>query len=179
MKSGFLYIAVWACCSAISFQESSAVDNNEYEVKAAFIYNFTKYIEWETESLNESSTFRISIYKNSQIESFLRDILKNKKINSKKVEIKQVSTFDNLETSHIVFIPQSVSLKDFKQCTGHSMAKNTLIISEKPQFLGSGSCINFLLVNNKIKFEISLSNMKKNKIKASSQLLKLAERIIE
>lgn len=179
MKLFCFYIGFWALCSAIDLKGNELLENNEYEVKAAFIYNFTKYIEWETESLNESSTFKISIYKNNQLETFLREILKNKKINSKKVEIKQFSTCESLEISHIIFIPENVPLKEFKKCVSQNTTKNALLISEKSQCLSNGSCINFLLINNKIKFEISLSNMKKNKIKASSQLLKLAERIIE
>lgn len=179
MRFIYLFFLVWAISAAFDFKENKSLDNDEYEVKAAFIYNFTKYIEWENEDLKDAPVFKIAVFKNTKIEGYLRESLKNKKVSTKKIEIKHFDKIEKIEQSHIIFIPEEISFKEFKSCVALSYCKNTLIVSESSQCLAYGSCINFLLINNKIKFEISLANLKKNKLKASSQLLKLAERIVE
>lgn len=177
-----ILLILFCSCVLFSFHEigiEKRVENNEYEVKAAFIYNFTKFIEWEGENLKSSSSFKVCIFKNSPIESYLKEILKDKKINGKKTEISTVDNIENINDTHILFIPGNISAKEFKTCIAKSKLKNTLIVSEKAGRIEIGSCINFLVVANKVKFEVNLSSLKKNKLKASSQLLKLAERIEE
>lgn len=179
MRFIYLLFLIWAISAAFDFKENKSLENDEYEVKAAFIYNFTKYIEWENEGLKDSPVFKIAVFKNTKIEGYLRESLKNKKVGIKKIEIKHFDKIDKIELSHIIFIPEEISSKEFKSCVALNSCKNALIVSETSERLVYGSCINFLLINNKIKFEISLANLKKNKLKASSQLLKLAERIVE
>ncbi|MES2589754.1 MAG: YfiR family protein [Bacteroidota bacterium] len=176
LRKSYIFIA----CSLflLSFSKIDFIgiqENDEYEVKAAFIYNFTKFIEWEDESLSNSSTFKIVIYKDSPIEEHLNKLLSSKKVKNKKIEVIQISNLSDIPKAHIVFLPDKTVSKDFKICTQNS--NSSLIISEKQGRLNLGASINFLNVSNHIKFEINMNSLKKNKLKASSQLLKLAENV--
>lgn len=155
------------------------INADEYAVKAAFIYNFSKYVEWENKSLSSNEVFKLRVYQKSEIESHLKDVLKDKKIQGKKVDIGNIKDCSTIEGIQILFIPEQVNLDEFKLIVSKFQRKNTLIISEKKGRLEYGAGINFLEISNKIKFEINLNALKTNNLKASSQLLKLAERIEE
>jgi hypothetical protein len=152
-------------------------ENDEYEVKSAFVYNFTKYIDWEDPKLYNASNFRIAVYKDSPLEIHLSKLLQNKKIKNKKVEVVKFSLIDEIEKVHIIFVPNKTNTKEFKEIVDHENSKNALIISEKQGRLSLGSGINFLLINNRIKFEVNLNVLKQNNLKTGSQLLKLAEKV--
>lgn len=146
----------------------------EYEAKAAFMYNFTKFVEWEDNSLNNTTTFNICILGDSPIVEPLNELAANKKINNKKINIMKYRDADEITTCHILFIPENTSSENIKRSIQAVSVKNALIISEQKGDLDLGSAINFLIVNNKIKFEVNLNSLNRNNIKASSQLLKLA-----
>lgn len=154
-------------------------DKDEYEVKAAFIYNFTKYITWEDSKFEKASSFKIGIYKDSPIESYLVKLIENKKVSNKKIEIVKINSLEEIDALQLVFVPSKTITKEFKEISADEDLKSSLIVSEKQGRLNLGAGINFLLVTNRIKFEINLNNIKNNKLKVSSQLLKLAEKIEE
>jgi hypothetical protein len=145
----------------------------EYEAKAAFMYNFTKFVEWDN-SLNNTSTFNIGILGDSPIVGPLNELAANKKINNKKINILKYHDASDIKTCHMLFIPENTSPENIKKFLQAPSVKNALIISEQKGDLDLGSAINFLIVNNKIKFEVNLNSLNRSNIKASSQLLKLA-----
>lgn len=165
-----LIVVAFFTTSFVSIQS----EVEEYAAKAAFIYNFTKFVEWEENALNSSSTFNIGVLGDSPIISPLQDLSSNKKINNKKINIIKYNNVNDIKNCHILFIPEGTSSEILRESSESSLVKNTLIITEKKGDLENGSAINFLIVNNKIKFEINLNSLNKNNIKASSQLLKLA-----
>jgi hypothetical protein len=146
----------------------------EYAAKAAFIYNFTKFVEWQDNSLNTASTFNIGVLGDSPITGPLNDLASSKKINNKRINIIRYNSASEINNCHILFIPENASSELVRTSVQSPSVKNTLIISERKGLLESGSAINFLIVNNKIRFEVNLSSLNRSNIKASSQLLKLA-----
>ncbi|HTA63326.1 MAG TPA: YfiR family protein [Bacteroidia bacterium] len=144
--------------------------NNEYELKAAFIYSFTKYLEMN----NDNPTFVIGVLGNSPIIESLENYAVNKKINNKKIEVVKLLHISDIKNCQILFIPETVGSSTIKEFLESENSKNVLVISEKKGALNLGIAINLLLIENKIKFEISQEALSKNNIKASSQLLKLA-----
>ncbi|MDF2438643.1 MAG: putative transrane protein [Bacteroidota bacterium] len=149
----------------------------EYEAKAAFIYNFTKFVEWEDNTMNGTPSFNIGVLGESPIIRPLQELAFNKKINNKKIMIVRYKTVSEIRGCHILFIPENTQEDIIKELAQSAGLKSTLLITEKHGELESGSAINFLIVNNKIRFEINMNSLNKNKIKASSQLLKLAMNI--
>lgn len=157
-----------------SFYQLQKNDVGEYTAKAAFIYNFTKFVEWN-EIPEETPSFVIGVLGDSPIYDALVDISKTKKINNKKIEIvKCMATMPENCRCQILFIPENTQTKMFKEYCKTSTLKNALIISEKQGSLDNGSAINFLIIDNRIRFEISTNTLNKCNIKASAQLLKLA-----
>jgi hypothetical protein len=143
----------------------------EYNLKAAFIYNFTRYIEWKAAS-NENE-FIIGVIGDSPINDPLTEIVRTETVDNKKITIKQFSKPADISTCHILFISQrsNFPLEDIlAQTTG----KGILIISEQHGYALQGTAINFVVINQKLKFEANVKAINAAGLSASSQLLKLA-----
>ena len=147
--------------------------SNEYELKAAFVFGFTKYVELN----NLEQNFVIGVLGNSPIFEELENHSINKKVNNKKVVIQKLLHTSDISNCQIIFVPEFVSFSILKEFLESEKSKNVLIITEKKGALDVGSGINFLLVDNKIKFEINMGALNQQNIKASAQLLKLAVNI--
>ena len=144
---------------------------SEYNLKAAFIYNFTKYIEWKTVSAD--SEFIIGIIGASPINDPLVEVIKTETVDGKKIIIKQFNKTADISGCHILFISRNsgVALEDILAKT---TGKGMLIISEQDGYAKIGTAINFVIVNRKLKFEANVKAINTAGLAASSQLLKLA-----
>jgi YfiR/HmsC-like len=170
LKKIAFFMFVW--CSCISFAVAQSQDK-ESNLKAAFIYNFTKYIDWENNDADNN--FIIGILGTSEIDEPINSIARTSFIKNKRIIVKRFSKVEDIGYCHILFVPgnsripiQSVLEKVEK------VDKGVLIISEEPGLARLGSGINFVRNNDKLKFEININALNSAGLKASSQLLKLA-----
>jgi hypothetical protein len=142
----------------------------EYALKSAFVYNFTRYIEWTPS--NDGDEFVIGVIGYSPIIRHLQAIAVSKSVNGKKIVVKQFYTPEEIKFCHILFIPKEVNY------SVHSILKNvskgTLTISEEEGYASQGTALNFVVVNNKLKFESNVKAIDAAGLKASSELLRLA-----
>lgn len=146
------------------------VKEKEADLKAVFIYNFTKYVDWEVnEPQNE---FVIGIIGSSAVTKSLVEIAKTNSAKNKKISIRRFNSPDEIGNCHVLFITQKspFALSSILNKTG----KGTLTISEEDGFAERGTAFNFIIVNDKLKFEANLKAIDAAGLKASSQLLKLA-----
>lgn len=138
-------------------------------LKAAFIYNFTKYIDWDLSNTNE---FTIGVLGSSSIYNSLLEISKTKTVNDKRIVILHFNKPEEITNCNILFISANSS---------HSLSpilakvnKGTLTISEEAGLAEEGTAFNFVVRNDKLKFEANVKSINAAGLKASSQLLKLA-----
>jgi len=145
-------------------------NGSEYKFKTVFIYNFTKYIVWP----EDSDELVIGIYGSNPvvIEAFQR-MAAAKTAHSKKLIIKTYPTMAALEKCHILFIPYENS-ESLGKIISKTKGNSTLIITEKEGLATEGSCINFISVDGKLKFEFNQAVADDMGLKISSQLLGLA-----
>lgn len=149
------------------FQQEAA----EYDLKAAFIYNFTKFIDWS--AYLKEDDFTIGVIGNSKIISSLNVIAQSSRVNEKKIVIKQFAKAEDIDFCHILFIPHDTPIL-LQSILTKAAVKGTLIISEKEGYAKKGTCLNFVILNNKLKFEANMNAFNTADLKAGSQLLKLA-----
>ena len=146
------------------------------DIKAVFIYNFTKYIDWADG--DTSVAFTICVFGDSQIIEPLREIAVKRRVNGRAIRIQQLTSIDQLDDCHILFIPDSQAA-----ITGNVVEaveeQNVLVIGEVAGALDRGVMINFVLQQERVKFEINLQAMQESGLVPSSELLKLAVRILE
>ena len=144
--------------------------DQESTLKAVFIYNFTRYIDWGNDT--DNNDFVIGIIGTTPVENALAEIAKTSTVKNKKIVLKHFTKAEEIDYCQIIFISKNalLPLTEILAKTG----KGTLTISEQAGFASQGTAFNFFPANDKIKFEANLKSIYSAGLKASSQLLKLA-----
>lgn len=153
---------------------SAIAQSSEYQVKAMFIFNFLKYIEWPASM--ETGTIKIVVDEASPVYLELLKMAAHKKFNSRSIEVIKLQA-DDLRLCHIIIISAESKLK-YEPYLKKMNGKNILIVSEDNSTISKGYGINLLKEENKIKFEINLSTLKNEGLKISKQLELLASIVI-
>lgn len=144
-------------------------------VIAAYIYNFTKFLEWPT---NDSNYFYISIIGESKIIKPLNMIAEKEKINGKEIVIDEINDISNLKPNSMLYLSPGEEYK-LQAILRKTSNMNILTISNSDGFARKGVCINFSVVNNKLKFEINRKAIEEAGIVPNTRLLSLAVKIYE
>jgi hypothetical protein len=143
---------------------------NEYTIKAMFIYNFTKHIDWSQSA--GAKTFRIGVIGKSDIIEALEQIASQKKADDKPIEVIQISGEDNL-SCQIIFISKSEEKKIDELLKKYS-GKGVLIVSEEFKRADHCATINLITTDNKVRFEINQTAARNAGLKISGMLTNLA-----
>jgi len=172
-------------------QQVQAAESKEHQIKAAFLYNFIQFVDWPKEKVADSNQPIIIGIIGKDPFGNVFESLKNKKIKGKRVVIRRIKTFEELKKngeledkinelkkSHVLFICSSEN-KNLKQIIDTIKTDNILTVGETGNFLENGGIINFVLEEKKVRFEINLDAANTSKLKISSQLLRLAEKVIQ
>lgn len=156
--------------SAFAGTISAQKAQQQANLEAAFIYNFTKYIDWG--SYDDGSDFVIGVAGDSPIIQSLNAIAAMSTIDNKRISVKMINSTSDVTGCNIVFISKKcpLTLNSILEKAGPGI----LTISEQPGFAEAGTAFNFVLVNNRLKFEANLKAISSAGLKAGSQLLKLA-----
>jgi len=163
---------------------AESTQSKEYQVKAAFLYNFIKFVDWPKEKIvYRNDTIVMGIIGKDPFKKAFESV-RNKKIKGKKLVVERFAAFekikdkDVLKKCHVLFICASEK-EDLPEIIKALNDSPVLTVGETSGFLESGGIINFLMEEKKIRFEINLSASKKAKLKISSKLLRLAKRVIK
>jgi hypothetical protein len=164
------------CSPPVAPAQTPAV--TEYEIKAAFLYNFAKFVEWPPAAFADpGSPLVIGVLGDDPFESDLDHIIEGKTANDRPLVIKRSKRLEDLRACHILFISASES--------GHLAAMlnslrtaSVLTVGETDQFILLGGVINFIERENKVHFVINLEAAQRTTLKISSKLLKVADMVI-
>ena len=174
MRKIIIILVTFFCISADWVRMPIVQDpnNSNSKIKATFIYNFTKYIDWP-EKYKEGN-FVIGVLGTTPFYNDLTALLTKKSVGKQIFEIKSFTNVESISGNcHILFIPivNSGMMPDvLKKMKG----KSTLIVTEKSGLAKQGSGINFVVDNNKQRFELNKANIEKYDLKVSSTLASLA-----
>lgn len=149
--------------------------SKEYQIKAAFLYNFTKFVEWPPQRFETTaSPIRIGVLGTNPFGDELELIVRGRKINGRELKIKILESTNEATTVDLLF----VTAGEEKRITD-DMAKiqsaGVLTVGESKQFGELGGIIIFTKVAGKIRFEINQDSAEQAGLKISAQLLKLAD----
>lgn len=145
------------------------------EVKAVFIYKFLKFIEWP--EIEEKSTINICTVGNEEINESI-DVINSMMHEQKKINVQKKTKKKNLANCKVIFLGE-IEPGQTKKILKFSKENSILTISQKKGFLEKGGIINFLIINNRVNFEINNKSAKESGIKISSKLLRTAKRVIK
>ena len=144
---------------------------SEYGIKAVFLYNFTRYLEWPEE--NRLEFCPITVLGKSEILAPLREIAAKKTAGSLPLQIRECLEVGEIDRPRILFL--SASAADLlPEVQAAVRGTDVLVVGETEGFGSRGVPVNFVLRDGTVRFEINVQALKNAGILASSQLLKLA-----
>ena len=151
---------------------------NEYEVKAAFLEKFTRFIEWPKEVHLEdlNKPFIIAVIGENPFSSILNNMYAKLKIKNKKVEIRYISTVEEITDCNILFISESEKAR-IKHIISHTEKKPILTISDEKNFSKKGILITLYVKSSHISFEVNSNAVHNAGLYMSSLLLNLSKAI--
>jgi hypothetical protein len=148
----------------------------EYQIKAAFIFNFAKFVEWPAAAFPKaSSPMVVGVLGENPFRDALEKTIKNKTVDEHPVIIMQFRSAMDATNCHLLFISSSEKARlpqILKQLNGRSL----LTVGEMPGFTEAGGMINFVLEGSKIRFQINNDAANNAGLKISAKLLGLGLR---
>lgn len=177
MKQLRLMIAIVMCLS-VAFhahaQSSDSDDSSEYLIKAGFIYNFAKLVDWPVNSFAQpDSPIVIGILGTDPFGSIIDRTVGDKKIGNRRFVVKRLKWGMDVRDCNILFVSSSeyVHVDEIVRAV---RGLPILTIGEIPGFASRGGVINLILEDNKVRFEVNVEAAKQANLTISSRLLALA-----
>jgi hypothetical protein len=162
---------LWLAGSA----EAQEVKPTEYQVKAAFLFNFAKFVDWPTNAFaREDSAFVIGVLGTSPFGQDLEQTVRNKSVGGHRLNVLTASSIEEARKCHILFISAS-EVRRLREVFDGLRGASVLTVGETARFIDNGGMIGFLMEGQKVRFEINAEAARSAGLKISSKLLSLAE----
>jgi hypothetical protein len=168
-----------ACFSAGSSQGTAAETpaSKEYQIKAAFVYNFTKFVEWPPNSFDDpDAPIVIAVAGKGPCAAEVERSVKDRTVNGRQILVKTVETPGAAKGAHVLFLSASEDSR-LEEWLGAFRSAGTLTVGESEPFAKAGGIIRFVLEGDKVRFEINIDSAERAGLKVSAQLQKLAKSI--
>lgn len=147
----------------------------EYQVKAAFIYNFARFTDWpETAFADRTSALVLGVLGTDPFGDNLEQTVKDKQVNQHPILIRRGATLADIGPCHVLFI-SSPEMRNLPHHLRQLAGKPVLTIAEAEDFRVHGGMIRLFKKQDTISFEINTEATTKANLKVSSKLLRLAE----
>jgi len=147
---------------------------SEYQVKAAYLFNFLKFAKYPNESFADPlAPIVIGVVGEDPFGSTLPHIVIGKTVQGRDLVIRMYRTGEDLRGAHILFISASEK-KRLPMILSSLRGLSVLTVSDTDGFLDAGGMIQFLIENGHVRFAINVDATSRAKLKLSSKLLSLA-----
>ena len=151
---------------------------SEYRVKAAFLYKFGSYVEWPERTFPKpDSALTIGVMGADALADELAQIVSGRSVNGRPVQVRRLRPTDAVAGLHMLFVGRGDDgrlAEIFAAAKGHSV----LTVTESENALRLGSVINFVVVDDKVRFDVALAPADLGSLKISSRLLAVARKVV-
>ncbi len=147
---------------------------NKY--KSLFTLNFVRYIGWPESQ--KQGDFVIGVLKNKELAAQLKMQTSGKKVGYQNIVVKEFKNVEEIVDCQIIYVSQYLNYKKHASAINSKIAGvGTLVITESEEATNSGSMINFVVRDEKLKFEVSESNATDSGLLFSNSLAALSNAI--
>jgi len=158
-------------------RDVEAAANSEYQVKAAFLYNFMKFIDWPGDGLSTPGTVTLGIVGKDPFGEAL-DEVRGKIVKGRRVVVVHLRGIEELKECDLLFICASEKGR-LSQILKTVQNARVLTVADQDGFCQAGGMINLVFVKNRVGFEVNVAAASRARFRVSSQLLKLARLVLE
>lgn len=171
-----MHVWLWFCCATIILAEAPYTES---EVKATCVFHLAEFVKWPTSAFeSDSAPMIIGIMGSDPFNGALDKVIQGETVNSRKLVIRRSRQAEDMKGCQIVFIGQSEAGRLTDLVAGLQSA-NILTVSDLPQFCKQGGMIVILIERGKVVFEINAGAARHAGLRLSSQLLKIARKIVD
>jgi hypothetical protein len=174
LKTGLMAACLLLCLPGLLFPGLADDSSLEYQVKAAFLLNFTKFIEWPAGSLgNAEAPLSICILGDDPFGSALDRIAGGEVVNGRKITIERIKHPPQPNTCRVLFIGR----QDKEPRSPLDLSPGVLTVGEGESFMHEGGMIAFVIANRRVRFDINQTVAENAGFKISSKLLSVAKSV--
>jgi uncharacterized protein DUF4154 len=150
---------------------------DEYQVKAAYVYNFAKFVEWPPQSFDSADApLRLCVWNDSSFQADLERIVSGKKIATHLVTVLAIRKEEQVKGCHLMFVG-AAQMKRTRNLLAEWKKASVLTVGESGDFLESGGIINFVLQNEQVQFDVNSKAAADAGLQISSRVLSLARSV--
>ncbi|MEM1448883.1 MAG: YfiR/HmsC family protein [Planctomycetota bacterium] len=147
---------------------------DEYELKAAFLYNFARYTKWPDDAFEtKKSPFVVAVVGEDLFGKHLEETFRKRTVRGRRIVIRRYEKAKDIKTAHILVLGKLGS-EERKRCLKEVDGRPVLTVADTGGVEKSGAVLGFFVDKKRIRFEIAPSRVKEARLKMSSQLLRLA-----
>ena len=155
----------------------AAQSPTEYQVKAAYLFNFLKFVEWPDDpAADPHGKWVIGIVGDSPFGGELTQLVEGKDVQGRELQVKKFQAAENLRACNILFISESEK-KRVPSILAALHGSSVLTVADMDNFIGSGGMIQFVMEDARVRLAIDVGAASRARLKVSSKLLSLAHAV--
>lgn len=166
--------ACWLCAGLPLLSQASSPTVGEYQIKAAFLYNFAKFVDWPGDAADSSQPLVIAVFGADPFGSVLEETVQGRLVQGRRVMVRRPTRAEDLLPCQVLFVGSS----EKSRLAGILRAvegSGVLVVGEMEGFLRLGGMIAFSVEDGKVRFEINEEAARRDGLKIGSKLLLLAK----
>ena len=150
----------------------------EHRVKAAFLYNFARFVDWPTNAFADADApFVIGVFGDESMAQALEQTVQGKSIGNRAIQTRRIPDATRINPCQILFISQSKTQQVVEVLAAVGRAP-VLLVGESPGFVAAGGTIGFVSDEGRVRFEANTAMAERYGLKISSKLLRLATSVV-
>jgi hypothetical protein len=167
-------IVVLLLTLTLSTPSRAAATAREYEIKAAFIFNFMEFITWPPDAfIAKDAPFVVAVVGDDPFGGALEQAMAGKTVDGRQIVVRHFPSADQMEPCQVLFVPTGDD-DALPAIMAKLASAPVLTVGESDRFMAAGGGIRFFLEDNKMRFEIDPAATDAARLKVSAKLMKLA-----
>ena len=168
-----LPLLLLGACFVTGAARAQDAPSKEYEIKAAFLFNFVQFVKWPPDAFTSpDAPLCIGVFGDDPFDGALDDTIRGESVDGHKLVVMHLHSLSDLGGCQMIFVARSEE-GDLGQILAAINSRPILTVSEIDRFAQNGGDIDFYLSNGKVRFEINPGAARRCGLKISSQLLAL------
>lgn len=169
-------LLVLALFGAAALPARAASEALELQVKAAYLYKFATYAEWPAGAFDHAaSPFVIGVAGSDEVALLLSNFVAGRTVGGHPVEVRRIERGDRLAGVHMLYA--SGERARVGEILAQARGYPVLTVTDSEQAFAQGSMINFVIADNKLRFEVALRRVNTGRLRISARMLAAAHKV--
>src|SRR5437016_4691152 len=174
MNRSFGLATVTASCLYIILVNACLAASTEYEVKATFLYNFAKFVDWPAQAVSGSGSVFSICLAGDPFEGAFDRVIQGEILDGKPLMARRIAAGDDLQGCQIIYVAPSEAFRS-RDIINAAANAPILTVGEADDFIDDGGIVRFVKTAGRIHFQINPDAAQRASLKVSSRLLRLAD----